>query len=49
MIFHAAAHPKSFVSLDNADHLITNKIDAEFISNVIGSLSKSKFDSNYDA
>lgn len=39
-IFHAAAHPKSFISLDQADHLITNKLDAEFIANVIGSWVK---------
>ncbi len=39
-IFHAAAHPKSFISLDNADHLVTNKNDAEFIADIIGSWSK---------
>lgn len=39
-IFHAATHPKSFISLDNADHLITNKTDAEFIADVVGSWSK---------
>lgn len=36
MIFHAASHPKSFVSLDQADHLVSNKNDAEFIADVIG-------------
>lgn len=35
-IFHAAAHPKSFISLDQADHLISSKTDAEFIADVIG-------------
>ena len=29
-IFAAARHPKSFVSLDGADHLLSNPIDAEF-------------------
>ena len=39
-IFHSATHPKSFISLDNADHLVTNKTDAEFIADIIGSWSK---------
>lgn len=34
-IFHAAAHPKSFVSLGNADHLLSDKIDAIFIAEMI--------------
>lgn len=34
-IFHAAAHPKSFVSLGNADHLLSDKIDAVFIAEMI--------------
>lgn len=34
-IFVAARHPKSFVSLDNADHLITNQADAEYIAELI--------------
>ena len=34
-IFMAAKHPKSFVSLDNADHLITNKDDAIYVAEVI--------------
>ncbi|MCP5073343.1 MAG: OsmC family protein [Rhodobacteraceae bacterium] len=34
-IFGAAKHPKSFVTLDNADHLITNKEDAEYAAEVI--------------
>ena len=36
-IFMAAKHPKSFVSLDNADHLITRAEDAEYAANVIAS------------
>lgn len=34
-IFTAAKHPKSFVTLDNADHLISNKEDAEYAAEVI--------------
>ncbi len=34
-IFGAARHPKSFVSLDGADHLLTRAVDAEFAASVI--------------
>lgn len=34
-IFQAAKHPKSFVSLDNADHLLTRESDAEFAAEMI--------------
>ncbi|MEM7521221.1 MAG: bifunctional alpha/beta hydrolase/OsmC family protein [Pseudomonadota bacterium] len=34
-IFLAAKHPKSFVTLDNADHLITRARDAEYAADVI--------------
>ena len=34
-IFMAARHPKSFVSLDSADHLITDPADAEYAAEVI--------------
>ena len=34
-IFSAAKHPKSFVTLDNADHLITAPEDAEYAADVI--------------
>lgn len=34
-IYAAAKHPKSFVSLDNADHLVSNKADADYIASVI--------------
>jgi len=36
-IFVAAKHPKSFVTLDNADHLLMNRNDAKYAANVIGS------------
>ena len=35
-IFVAAKHPKSFVSLDDADHLLTRRADAEYAASVIG-------------
>jgi pimeloyl-ACP methyl ester carboxylesterase len=34
-IFMAAKHPKSFVSLDTADHLLTAREDAAYAANVI--------------
>ncbi|WP_298936124.1 bifunctional alpha/beta hydrolase/OsmC family protein [uncultured Ruegeria sp.] len=34
-IFMAAKHPKSFVTLDDADHLITRAADAEYAADVI--------------
>lgn len=34
-IFTAARHPKSFVTLDDADHLITEPRDAEYAADVI--------------
>lgn len=34
-IFGAAKHPKSFVSLDNADHLLTKPADAQYAGTVL--------------
>jgi uncharacterized OsmC-like protein/alpha/beta superfamily hydrolase len=34
-IFTAAKHPKSFVSLDDADHLLTRREDAEYVGTVL--------------
>jgi putative redox protein len=34
-IFTAARHPKSFVSLDSADHLLTRREDAVYVANLI--------------
>ena len=39
-IFLAAKHPKSFVTLDDADHLITRPADAEYAADVIAAWSK---------
>lgn len=36
-IFSAAKHPKSFISLDSADHLLSNKADADYVADVIAS------------
>ena len=36
-IFLAARHPKSFVSLDDADHLLSRRADAEYAASVIAS------------
>lgn len=35
-IFEAAKHPKSFVSLDTADHLLSQTADADYVASVIG-------------
>ncbi|RXT29812.1 osmotically inducible protein C [Rhizobium leguminosarum] len=39
LIFAAAKHPKSFVSLDGADHLLTRAQDAEYAASVIAGWS----------
>lgn len=36
-LYHHARHPKSFVSLDGADHLLSRKEDAPYVAEVIGS------------
>ena len=38
-IFAAARHPKSFVSLDGADHLLSRKADTEYVADVIAAWS----------
>jgi putative redox protein len=37
VIFTAARHPKSFISLDTADHLISDDNDARYVAEVIAS------------
>jgi len=39
-IYHAAFHPKSFVTLDEADHMLSNKNDAYYSGQVISSWVK---------
>ena len=34
-IYQAAKHPKSFISLDNADHLLTDKYDAQYVATTL--------------
>ena len=34
-IYQAAAHPKSFISLDKADHLLSKKVDAEYAATTL--------------
>lgn len=45
-IYHAAFHPKSFVTLDDADHMLTNKDDAFYSGQVISSWVKRYIDIN---
>jgi putative redox protein len=39
-IYHAAKHPKSFITLNNADHMLTNKDDAFYVGNMIATWAK---------
>lgn len=43
-IFLAAKHPKSFISLDGSDHLISRKADAEYVADLISSWSSRYLD-----
>ncbi|MFD2822904.1 alpha/beta fold hydrolase [Lacinutrix iliipiscaria] len=43
-IYHEAHHPKSFVTLDQADHLLTNSRDSQYAGNVIGTWVKRYFE-----
>lgn len=39
-IFQAAKHPKSFMSLDGADHLLSHKADAQYVADITAFWSK---------
>lgn len=39
-LYHTARHPKSFISLDGSDHLVSNKYDAQYIGETIASWVK---------
>ena len=39
-IYEAAMHPKSFVTLDGADHLLTKRKDSEYVADVIAAWAK---------
>jgi putative redox protein len=43
-IYLAAHHPKSFISLDGADHLLMNKKDSMYVGDVISGWSKRYLD-----
>jgi uncharacterized OsmC-like protein/alpha/beta superfamily hydrolase len=34
-IYMEARHPKSFISLDDADHLLSRKVDAQYVASII--------------
>lgn len=36
-IYHAAFHPKSFISLDGANHMLTEKSDAHYVGDMVAS------------
>jgi len=38
-IFTWAKHPKSFISLDDADHLLTRREDAVYVADLIAAWS----------
>jgi putative redox protein len=43
-IFLAAKHPKSFVSLDDADHLLSRREDAVYVANVVAAWAERYLD-----
>lgn len=47
-IFKAAKHPKSYVSLDDAHHLLTDLSDAEYVGVVLGAWSRKYVDLTED-
>ena len=48
-IFTAAKHPKSFVSLDDADHLLSRKADAVYVAEVLAAWAGRYLDADADA
>lgn len=42
-LYHNAHHPKSFVTLDDADHLLTEAHDSNYVGAVIGTWAKRYF------
>ena len=43
-IYRASRHPKSFVSLDTADHLLSNKADVDYVATVIATWARRYLD-----
>ncbi|GGE06692.1 bifunctional alpha/beta hydrolase/OsmC family protein [Psychroflexus salis] len=48
-LYKAARHPKSFVSLEGANHLLTNESDSKYVGQVIASWSKRYLDTEEDS
>ncbi|MFQ5545653.1 MAG: alpha/beta fold hydrolase, partial [Acidiferrobacterales bacterium] len=48
-IFEAARHPKSFVSLDSADHLLTQKQDSQYVAETIAAWASRYIPASEDA
>ena len=46
-IFQAARHPKSFISLDKADHLLTNSEDSLYAGSVIAAWARKYVSASY--
>lgn len=46
MIFAAAKHPKSFISLDGADHLLSRKEDAGYVASVLAAWASRYIDAD---
>ncbi|GAB5565514.1 MAG: bifunctional alpha/beta hydrolase/OsmC family protein [Winogradskyella sp.] len=42
-LYKTAFHPKSFVTLDNADHLLTQEKDSQYVGEIIGTWAKRYF------
>ncbi len=47
-IFQIARHPKSFVSLDKADHILSNPADAQYAGSLIATWAAKYLDFNQD-
>lgn len=42
-LYQNAFHPKSFISLDDADHLLSKELDSQYVGSLIGSWAKRYF------
>lgn len=47
-IYQAAKHPKSFISLDQADHLLTNRDDAEYVGATLAAWASRYLDTRHN-
>ena len=47
-IFMTARHPKSFISLDNADHLLSNPKDSQYVGSLIATWAAKYIETNPD-